>query len=100
MLRDFEKADWKAVQDYASDPEVVRYVDLGPYPDFAKLTNPCIERGIIKTVKVGEATLELIKLRELIDLYVEYLNMDPDLFYDKSYKQGASAEPDKSAREI
>jgi RimJ/RimL family protein N-acetyltransferase len=30
MLRDFEKGDWKLVQDYASDPEVVRYVDFGP----------------------------------------------------------------------
>jgi ribosomal-protein-alanine N-acetyltransferase len=30
VLRDFEKADWRAVQDYASDPEVVRYVDFGP----------------------------------------------------------------------
>jgi RimJ/RimL family protein N-acetyltransferase len=29
-LRDFEKADWRSVQDYASDPEVVRYVDFGP----------------------------------------------------------------------
>ena len=70
--------------------------DFGPYPDFAKLTNPCIERGKMKTVKVGEATLELVKLRELIDLFVEYLKMDPDLFYDKSHKQGASAELDKS----
>lgn len=30
MLRDFEETDWKPVQDYASDPEVVRYVDFGP----------------------------------------------------------------------
>ena len=27
--------------------------DVGPYPDFAKLTQPCLERGIMKTVKVG-----------------------------------------------
>jgi hypothetical protein len=49
----------------------------------------------MKTVKVGEARLELVKLRELVDLYVEYLKMDPDLFYDKSYEQGAFAEPDR-----
>jgi aminoglycoside 3-N-acetyltransferase len=55
--------------------------DIGPYPDFAKLTQPCLERGIMKTVKVGEATLKLVRLRELIDLYVEYLEKDPDLFY-------------------
>jgi ribosomal-protein-alanine N-acetyltransferase len=30
-LRDFEKEDWRPVHDYASDPEVVRYVDFGPY---------------------------------------------------------------------
>jgi aminoglycoside 3-N-acetyltransferase len=55
--------------------------DFGPYPDFAKLTKPCLERGIMKTVKVGESTLRLVRLRELIDLYVEYLEKDPDLFY-------------------
>ena len=55
--------------------------DMGPYPDFAKLTQPCLERGILKTAKVGEAQLKCVKLRELIDLYVEYLEKDPDLFY-------------------
>jgi RimJ/RimL family protein N-acetyltransferase len=30
LLRDFKEADWKAVHSYASDPEVVRYVDWGP----------------------------------------------------------------------
>jgi aminoglycoside 3-N-acetyltransferase len=55
--------------------------DVGPYPNFAKLTQPCLERGIMKTVKVGDASLKLVKLRELIDLYVEYLEKDPDLFY-------------------
>jgi len=55
--------------------------DIGPYPDFAKLTQPCIERGIMKTVEVGEATLRLVKLRELIDLYVECLEGNSDLFY-------------------
>ena len=55
--------------------------DIGPYPDFAKLTKPCLERGIMKTVNVGESTLSLVKLRELVDLYVEYLEKDPDLFY-------------------
>jgi hypothetical protein len=35
----------------------------------------------MKTVKVGESGLRLVKLRELIELYVEYLERDPDLFY-------------------
>jgi ribosomal-protein-alanine N-acetyltransferase len=30
VLRDFEEADWKSVHDYASDQEVVRYMDWGP----------------------------------------------------------------------
>jgi aminoglycoside 3-N-acetyltransferase len=55
--------------------------DFGPYPDFVKLTEPCVKRGIMKTVKVGEATLRLVRLNDLIDLYVEYLKKDPDLFY-------------------
>jgi aminoglycoside 3-N-acetyltransferase len=55
--------------------------DIGPYPQFAKLTQPCIERGMMKTARAGEATLTLVRLRELIDLYVEYLEKDPDLFY-------------------
>jgi aminoglycoside 3-N-acetyltransferase len=58
--------------------------DFGPYPDFARLTEPCLERGIMKSVKVGEATLRLVRLRELIDLYVEYLEKDPRLFYGES----------------
>jgi aminoglycoside 3-N-acetyltransferase len=58
--------------------------DVGPYPDFAKLTQPCFARGIMKTVKVGDASLKLVKLRELIDLYVEYLDKDSDFFYDVS----------------
>ncbi len=30
VLRDHEEADWEAVHRYASDPEVVRYMDWGP----------------------------------------------------------------------
>ena len=41
----------------------------------------------MKTVKVEESTLRLIKLKKLIDLYVEYLEKDPDLFYSVPRKQ-------------
>ena len=58
--------------------------DFGPYPDFAKLTKPCLESGIMKTVKVGDATLKLVELKKLIELYVKYLEKDPDLFYHTS----------------
>jgi len=30
ILRDFTEADWEAVHSYASDPEVVRYMNWGP----------------------------------------------------------------------
>ncbi|MCL6578991.1 MAG: GNAT family N-acetyltransferase [Candidatus Bathyarchaeota archaeon] len=30
ILRDFNEEDWKSVHEYASDPEVVRYVEFGP----------------------------------------------------------------------
>ena len=31
----------------------------------------------MKTVKVGKAALKLVRLRKLVDLYVEYLEKDP-----------------------
>jgi aminoglycoside 3-N-acetyltransferase len=55
--------------------------DVGPYPDFAQLTQPCLDRGIMKTTQVGDATLRLVKLRALIDLYAEALERNPDAFY-------------------
>lgn len=30
ILREFTETDWQAVHEYASDPEVVRYIDWGP----------------------------------------------------------------------
>ena len=55
--------------------------DVGPYPAFAKMECPCIKHNIMKTVTVGEATLKLMKLEELIDLYEIFLNEDPTPFY-------------------
>jgi len=54
---------------------------FGSYPDFGKMEEPCREHGIMKMVKIGEATVKLLRLKELIDLYAEYLRKDPDLFY-------------------
>ncbi len=58
--------------------------DVGQYPDFTQLTHQCVERGIMKTTMVGEASLKLAKLTKLIDLYVIYLEKTPDLFYSAS----------------
>ena len=55
--------------------------DFGPYPDFSKMEEPCKEHGIMKIVRIGEATVKLLRLRTLIDLYAEYLRKDPGVFY-------------------
>jgi len=55
--------------------------DFASYPEFSKMEKPCQKHKVMKTIKVGGATLKLVKLRELIDLYVEYLRKDPDQFY-------------------
>jgi aminoglycoside N3'-acetyltransferase len=55
--------------------------DVGPYPDFKQMEKPCLDRGMMKTVKVGNATLKLLKLKDLVDLYTEYLQKNPDIFY-------------------
>lgn len=55
--------------------------DFGPYPDFKQMEEPSLQHKIMKTTQVGKATLKLVKLRDLIDLYVQYLEKWPDLFY-------------------
>ena len=62
-------------------PEDKWETDFGPYPDFLKLEEPCLQKKIMRTEKVRNATLKLVKLKDLIDLYVEYLEANPDLFY-------------------
>ncbi len=54
---------------------------FGLYPDFSRMEEPCRKHGIMKEAKVGEATLKLLRLRHLIDLYAQYLRTEPDLFY-------------------
>jgi len=56
-------------------------IGWGPYPNFNKMHGPCKEHGIMKTTKIGEANVRLLRLRELIDLYAEYLRKKPDMFY-------------------
>jgi hypothetical protein len=45
------------------------------------MEEPCLKHRILKTAKVGEVTLKLVRLKDLIDLYVEHLKRNPDLFY-------------------
>ncbi len=48
ILREFEKADWEAVSDYFSDPEVYRYQRGGPYSSdqAQEYVNRAIERRL------------------------------------------------------
>lgn len=55
--------------------------DVGPYPDFAKLEPMCEAHGIMKATTIGRATVKLLRLRELIELYTEALRKNPDMFY-------------------
>ncbi len=62
-------------------PETQWEWDVGPYPKFAKMTQPCIRHKIMKTTKIGNATLSLVRLKDLLDLYEKYMKEDPDQFY-------------------
>jgi aminoglycoside N3'-acetyltransferase len=53
----------------------------GSYPDFTLMEGPCQERGIMKLVRIGDAVVRLVRLRELIDLYANYLRSCPEAFY-------------------
>ncbi|MBS7620899.1 hypothetical protein KEJ32_02085 [Candidatus Bathyarchaeota archaeon] len=53
---------------------------LWAYPDFAKMEEPCRKHGIMKTVKSGESEMKLLRLKDLIELYAEYLRKNPDTF--------------------
>jgi len=35
----------------------------------------------MKTTKVGDPTLSLVKLKDLLDLYEKHMNQNPDQFY-------------------
>lgn len=63
---------------YPSDQWEIGY---GPYPDFALMEGPAQERGIMKLVRIGDAVVRFARLRELIDLYAEYLRECPEAFY-------------------
>ncbi|MDK1032624.1 MAG: AAC(3) family N-acetyltransferase [Planctomycetia bacterium] len=54
---------------------------FGPYPDFAKMEEPCMRAGIVKSTMIGEARVRLVPLRPLVDLYTEELTKNPDAYY-------------------
>ncbi len=54
----------------------------GPYPAFGLMEGPCSKHGIMRTCRIGEAEVKLLRLRELIDLYARALTDNPDMFYE------------------
>jgi aminoglycoside 3-N-acetyltransferase len=62
-------------------PEEQWEIGFGPYPDFELMEGPCQERGIMTLVRVGDAVVRRVRLRELIALYAEYLRKCPEAFY-------------------
>lgn len=54
---------------------------FGAYPDFGLMEEPSKKHGIMKITEIGEAKVKLLRMRELIDLYADYLKRDPDIFY-------------------
>lgn len=51
------------------------------YPCFAEMEEPCKKHGIMKMTKIGDATVRLLRLKELIELFVQYLRSEPETFY-------------------
>jgi aminoglycoside 3-N-acetyltransferase len=56
-------------------------IGFGPYPDFVLMEGPSQERDIMKLARIGDAVVRMARLRELIDLYAEYLRRAPEVFY-------------------
>lgn len=58
-----------------------KYPGMLQYPDFARLEEPCRQRGVMRTTQIGDAEVKLFRLEELIDLFEEYLRAQPEIFY-------------------
>ncbi len=67
QLEKYPKPEW----------EVYRH----PYPSFEYIDEPCRRAGILKMTKIGNAEIRLVRLRELIDLYIEELKTNPYTYY-------------------
>lgn len=67
LLEKYPKPEW----------EVYR----SPYPQFEHIEEPCKKAGILKMTKIGNAEVRLVRLRELIDLYVKELKTNPYVYY-------------------
>ncbi|MFB3883421.1 MAG: AAC(3) family N-acetyltransferase [Armatimonadota bacterium] len=62
-------------------PEDQWEIGYGPYPDFELMEGPCQGKGIMTLVRVGDAVVRRVRLRELIELYAKWLRRSPEVFY-------------------
>lgn len=88
ILRKIERPSWLA-EKYPPDQWCIGY---GPYPDFLLMEGPCQERGIMKLGRIGAAVVRLIRLRELVEVYAEYLREHPEVFYHGCVGDDAAGE--------
>lgn len=63
ILREFKEKDWQAVHEYASDPEVVRYLTWGP--NKGEDTRAFVRRAIVRQQEQPRQNYELaVMLKE------------------------------------
>ena len=63
-------------------------IGFGPYPDFVLLEGPAQARGVMQLTRLGNAIVRSARLRDLIDLYAEYLRESPEIFYHGCVAEG------------
>jgi aminoglycoside 3-N-acetyltransferase len=56
-------------------------IGFGPYPDFMLLEGPAQAREVMELTRIGNAIVRFARLRDLVDLYAEYLRWAPEIFY-------------------
>ncbi len=56
-------------------------IGYGPYPDFMLMEGPAQAKGIMQLTRIGDAVVRAARLRDLIDLYAQYLRRSPEAFY-------------------
>jgi aminoglycoside 3-N-acetyltransferase len=62
-------------------PEPEWSIGFGPYPNFTRLETIGVEYGLVKTTPIGKSSAKLLRLRKLIERYIEVLRMVPETFY-------------------
>jgi aminoglycoside 3-N-acetyltransferase len=62
-------------------PEGEWEIGYGPYPDFVLLEGPCQAKGLMQLARVGNAVIRYARLRDLVELYADYVRWCPEVFF-------------------